>query len=83
VSATLNRASSYARGHTDRALNTLVNIMENEEAPPSARVTAAKEILDRGWGKPVQTISGDAENPLTLVTRIELVGVKPAPPPPY
>jgi hypothetical protein len=83
VTGTLNRASSYARGHTEKALTTLVKIMEDEEAPPTARVTAANSILDRGWGKPAQPISGDPDNPVNIITRIELVGVKSVQPPPY
>ena len=44
-----------ARSHTDRALKTLKEIMENAEINPSARVSAAVALLDRGWGKPHQT----------------------------
>lgn len=83
MSGTLTRVSSYARGYTERALTTLAQIMDDEDAPPTARVAASNAILDRGWGKPVQTISGDPENPLNVITRIELVGVKPVLPPPY
>lgn len=83
MSGGLNRVASYARGHTEKALNTLVKIMEDEEAPPTARVAAANSVLDRGWGKPVQTIAGDPDNPVNVITRIELVGVKPVAPPPY
>ena len=30
--------------------------MANDEAPPAARVSAAQALLDRGWGKPAQTV---------------------------
>jgi hypothetical protein len=30
--------------------------MQQEEAPPPARVSAAVALLDRGWGKPSQTV---------------------------
>lgn len=83
MTSTLNRVASYARKYTERALYTLNEIMEDVEAPPTARVAAANSILDRGWGKPVQTIAGDPENPLSVITKIELVGVKPVTPPPY
>lgn len=83
MSGNLNRVASYARGYTEKALTTLAKIMEDVEAPPTARVAAANSILDRGWGKPLQTISGDPDNPLSVITRIELVGVKPVAPPPY
>lgn len=45
-----------ARAHTEDALATLASIMKNEGAPPAARVSAAAHILDRGYGKPQQSI---------------------------
>jgi hypothetical protein len=41
-----------ARAHTASAMNALVQIVEDENAPPAARVTAANSLLDRGYGKP-------------------------------
>ncbi len=41
-----------AREHTEAAIETLVGVMNNEEATAAARVAAANAILDRGWGKP-------------------------------
>ena len=41
-----------ARAHTAKALNTLVEIVENKKSPPAARVAAANSLLDRGYGKP-------------------------------
>ena len=32
----------------------------------SGDVTAIKELLDRAWGKPTQTIAGDKDNPVTV-----------------
>jgi hypothetical protein len=46
---------SLARAHTDTAIKTLAGIMQQSEAPHSARVSAAVALLDRGWGKPHQT----------------------------
>lgn len=45
---------SLARTHTATAVNVLAGVMRNEEANPSARVAAASELLDRGWGKAEQ-----------------------------
>jgi transposase len=42
---------ALAREHTDIAIRTLVEICGNPKATPSARVTAAGILLDRGWGK--------------------------------
>jgi hypothetical protein len=33
-------------------MNALVQIVEDENAPPAARVAAANSLLDRGYGKP-------------------------------
>jgi hypothetical protein len=44
---------SLARAHTEEAVRTLVGIMRNGTTEP-AKVAAAKEVLDRGWGKAVQ-----------------------------
>lgn len=68
---------SLARAHTGAAIKVLVGIMNQGEAPHAARVSAASAILDRGWGKPTQPLSGDDENPLKIVQKIEIVIVDP------
>jgi len=73
---------SLARGHTESAIKCLASIMVHPDSPPSARIAAANSLLERGWGKPAQPISGDPENPLELVTKIERVILRPVPPPP-
>lgn len=50
----VHRLRELAQEKTEAALNTLVEIMENQDAPPSSRVQAACAILDRGHGKPIQ-----------------------------
>lgn len=68
---------SLARSYTEAAINCLVGVMSKENAPESARVAAANSLLDRGWGKPTQPISGDEDNPLRVaISRIELVPLK-------
>lgn len=52
---------SLARSHTEKAINVLVGIMEQPDAPPAARVAAVNSLLDRGWGKPAQPVDGDGE----------------------
>ena len=42
-----------------------------------ARIAALGMIMDRAYGKPSQTIAGDAENPLKLVAKIEVTVVDP------
>jgi hypothetical protein len=46
-----------ARAETEQSIKTLIDVRDNTEAPPAARVGAANAILDRGWGKPAQTIT--------------------------
>lgn len=43
--------AARARQHTDKAVEVLVNGMDDDDA--RVRVAAAKEILDRGYGKSV------------------------------
>lgn len=77
MSRTPTQIKSLARAHTEKAVNVLVGIMSQEEAPPAARVSAASALLDRGWGKPTQPISGDDDAPPVRFTKIELIGVRP------
>jgi hypothetical protein len=40
-----------ARTFTEKAINLLGAVMQDEKSPPAARVTAAQALLDRAWGK--------------------------------
>ena len=52
----------------------LIRSAKNEQT----RVAAAKELLDRGYGKATQPLANDPENPLTpLPDKIEIVIVDP------
>lgn len=54
-----------ARTHTKTALETLVAILKT--GSDSAKVAAATAILDRGWGKAPQAITGeDGQGPITI-----------------
>jgi hypothetical protein len=55
----LGEVQELARQHGPEAIKMLTSIMEDENAPPSARVSAAGMILDRGYGKPPQFTTGD------------------------
>jgi hypothetical protein len=52
-----------AREHTDKALNALLDALEDEEAGHPVKIQAATALLDRGWGKPTQPVSGDDDMP--------------------
>jgi len=45
-----------AREKSTDAILTLDAISKNEDYPPNARVAAANSILDRGWGRPKQSV---------------------------
>ena len=42
---------TLARRHSKAAVKILAAIMNNEDGPATARVSAAQALLDRGWGK--------------------------------
>lgn len=44
-----------AQGYTTVALETIAEIMTDPKQSARARVSAAKEFLDRGYGKAIQT----------------------------
>jgi hypothetical protein len=52
---------SLARSYTDLSLKTLSGIAA-EGASEGARVAAATALLDRGWGRPKQTIEHGGED---------------------
>lgn len=58
-----------AREHTPNAINALAEIMNDEEVPPAQRIAAAQVMLDRGWGKPMQTVEGNVDKTLEVVIK--------------
>jgi hypothetical protein len=65
----------YAAQFGEEAIDTLVAMMRNPETPPNSIVSAAKELLERGFGRPSQTVevSGDVAyvDPTLLKERYE------------
>lgn len=51
-----------ARQHTPEMLAELVRIATTGESE-QARVAAIEEVLDRGYGKPAQSVMGDNDGP--------------------
>jgi hypothetical protein len=45
-----------AQGYSAEALETLASVMRDQASPPAAKVAAARELLDRGFGKAVQAL---------------------------
>ncbi len=59
--AIIGELRDLAREHTVEAVETLVSVIRDPAAPHAARVTAAREILDRGFGRPSQEVAVQAE----------------------
>lgn len=55
-----------ARSYSPDAIKTLATIMQDKGAPEAARVSAACAILDRGYGKPAQAITGPDGGPVQI-----------------
>lgn len=58
----LQDLAQAAQEHSVTALATLVAVCK--KGPAAARVAAAKELLDRGYGKAPQTLQGPGGKPL-------------------
>ena len=66
-----------ARKYTADALQALVGVLK--DGGDAAKVSAAKELLDRGYGKASTVLAGDEDGgPMKLVHEIRLVGVRAA-----
>ncbi|MGE0109152.1 MAG: hypothetical protein AB7S81_05225 [Bdellovibrionales bacterium] len=61
-----------AQPYAPEALETLRRIMQDSESD-AARVSAAKEILDRSYGKACQPLSGPDETPLVPEKEVDIV----------
>lgn len=53
---------ALARQHTVEAIQTLAKWMASDNA--KASVSASQALLDRGWGKPAQAVTGEDGAPL-------------------
>lgn len=66
-----------ARKHGPEAIKKLVELMRGEN--DGVAVKAATALLDRGYGKPAQAVTGADGGPLQLaVTQTVVRGIKPA-----
>jgi hypothetical protein len=66
--------AGLARSHTEKALLTLVSAMDSDDE--RVRVDAASRILDRGYGKPAQSVEvmGDEDGgPVQHCIQVEFV----------
>ena len=67
---------ALAQVHASVAIAELARLAVSAESE-AARVAAIKELLDRGYGKASQPLSGDTDNPIQLRTKIEFAVVDP------
>ena len=62
---TPNRATADLKAvtgaYTSEAVQTLVDLMRNENTPPAVRLAAANSLLDRAHGRPAPVTTGDDE----------------------
>jgi hypothetical protein len=66
---------SLARNHTVRAIQTIAGIMDSG-ANEELRLRASDLLLQRGWGKPVQPVSGEDGGDIRITIRNILEGGK-------
>jgi hypothetical protein len=60
------RVESLAREHTEMAIKKLAQLAMSAENEGVAKA-ACDSLLDRGWGKPAQSITGDDGGPIKHV----------------
>lgn len=68
---------ALAREYTEEAVLKLAHWMRTDDA--RASVAACTALLDRGYGKPTQPVSGDDDMPPVGFQKIERVIVSPNP----
>ena len=71
---------ALAQEYGPEALETLAKLMRATKTPAAARVAAAKELMDRGFGKSTQAVemSGPAGAPIETVARVTRTIIDPA-----
>jgi hypothetical protein len=52
--------------HTKAAIALLVAALNDAAQPMALRITAARELLDRGCGKPAQALTGPDGGPMVM-----------------
>lgn len=69
-----------AKKYTKRAVQVLVEVMDDRAAPCASRVSAAQTILDRGWGKAPLDLKVQTTAETRIVALIQALDAsKPAP----
>jgi hypothetical protein len=72
----VGEVQDLARQHSTEAIETLCSIMRDKKAPAAARAMASNSILDRGYGKPPQTLNASLANrPMQDMSDAELLAI--------
>jgi hypothetical protein len=74
----ISELRDLARAHTAEAIETLVRALNDKSG--SVRIVAARELLDRGWGRAVQSydvVGVDGTTPKEIIIKF----IKPDPNP--
>lgn len=69
----LSAVRDLARRYTQDAIEALVSLMADPATPPAARVSAAVALLDRGHGKPAQSLDMRVDAADPAVAHIEAI----------
>lgn len=72
-SKTPKEVQTLAREHTAHAIAALVKALSE----PNERVKAADILLERGWGKVTQPISGPDDGPIRAAISVEVTFIDP------
>lgn len=68
-----------AHGEAEASLQFCVDIRNDENSPGALRLEAAKEIMNRVWGKPAQSSFGEDEDGKLVVYSIVVQTKNPQP----
>lgn len=68
--------AELARAHTKEAIDCLVEVVTGKFNDARDRIAAANALLDRGWGKPKETVDLDARVEGAGVPVIQIVRVE-------
>lgn len=77
-SAAKRELIDMAKDHGQAAVGVLAEIMNNKVESATARVSAATALLDRGYGKPTQTLAGTGKDGAVLIDAPELTPLETA-----
>jgi hypothetical protein len=66
----LQELVELARAETLPSLKKIVELRDQAD-DPRVQLAAAREILDRGWGRPTQPLAGDADHPIQHQHRLD------------